>query len=351
MSTNKPARILLLILLPLTALLASGIGAMTISPAQTVAILLGKAGIHLPVNYTEGMANVLWQIRLPRVILAILVGAGLAVSGAAFQGLYRNPMADPALTGVSGGASLFAVLVILSIAGWPGISHHAMLQNYLISIATFIGAGLTTLVVLRLARTGGRTPVATLLLAGLAVNALCNACTGLMTYTATNEQLRSIVFWMLGSLGAASWSVLAVVTPLVLIPVLLLPTLGKSLNVYSLGESEAHYLGVNVARLKIQLLLLSALAVGACVAVTVIIGFVGLIVPHLLRSTNGTDHRRLLIDSALLGAIILTLSDVISRTIIAPAELPIGIITAILGTPLFIGLLLKQKKQLSSLSF
>jgi len=342
---------LLIIALPVSGILAAGIGAMHISPLQVIAILLDKVSLHLPVAYDEGMTGVLMIIRLPRVVMGMMVGAGLAISGAALQGLFRNPLADPGLIGISAGASFFAVLLIVGASSMTFLLPTGiLLQHYLLNIITFVGACLTSFVVFRLSRTGGKTLIATLLLAGIAINALFGAFTGLITYMADNDQLRSITFWTLGSLGAATWSNVLGLTPFILLPVIALPRLSRSLNAFALGEAEAAYMGVHVRRLKLQIIVFSTLAVGACVAVSGIIGFVGLIVPHILRTAAGNDHRHLLINSALLGGTLLTLADIVSRTIIAPAELPIGIVTAILGTPLFIGLLLKQKKQMFGLA-
>ncbi|MBN9384744.1 MAG: iron ABC transporter permease [Chitinophagaceae bacterium] len=309
---------------------------MVISPGQVIAVLLNKIGIHLPVAYTEGMEGVLLQIRLPRVILAVLVGAGLAVAGASLQGLFRNPMADPVLIGISSGASLAAVATIVCLGG--------IASHYLLNTASFLGACLSAIILFRMGRSGGHTIVAMLLLAGLAVNALCNAMTGLITYSANNEQLRSVTFWLMGSLGGASWKLVLSLLPFIITPVLLLPLSAKALNAWSLGEQEAIHLGIDVRMLKARIMVLTTLAVGASVAVAGIIGFVGLIVPHIIRTLSGSDHRRLLPDSALFGAILLVLADLVSRTLLAPAELPIGIITAMLGTPLFIYLLYRYKK-------
>ncbi|MDF2187151.1 iron ABC transporter permease [Paraflavitalea sp. CAU 1676] len=339
--------ILLIVLLLVTVVLASGIGAMSIAPSQVVAILLDRIGIHLPVPYDEGVANVLLQIRLPRVVMAVLIGAGLAVSGAALQGLFRNPMADPGLIGISWGASLSAVVVIVLLSAQPFLKIDAVVPRYyLLNVMTFAGACLTSMLVFRLSKVGGRSSIITLLLAGLAIGALCRALTDLVTYVANDEELRTATFWTMGSLGGASWTSVIALLPFIMIPLAVLPVLGKSLNVYALGESEAAYLGINVKRLKTAVIVLATLSVGASVAVAGIIGFIGLIVPHMLRSVAGSDHRVLLPHCALLGAAILTMADVVSRTLIAPAELPIGIVTAILGTPVFIALLLKQKKQL-----
>ena len=320
---------------------------MSIAPQQVVAILLNKLGIHLPVTYDEGMANVLLQIRLPRVVLAVLIGAGLAISGASLQGLFRNPMADPSLIGISWGATLSAVAVIVLISSVPFLHIDALIPRYyLLNVMTFVGACLTSLMVFRLSKVGGRSSIITLLLAGLAIGALCRALIDLVTYVANDEELRTATFWTMGSLGGASWMSVLALLPFIIIPLLALPVLGKSLNAFALGESEAAYLGINVKRLKTVVIVLATLSVGASVAVAGVIGFVGLIVPHMLRSIAGNDHRSLLPNCALLGASLLTIADLVSRTLIAPAELPIGIVTAILGTPVFIALLLKQKKQL-----
>ena len=326
----------LVVLLVVSVVLAAGQGAMSISPGQVLAVLLSKIGIRLPVEYTEGMEGVLLQIRLPRIMLAMLVGSGLAIAGASLQGLFRNPMADPVLIGISSGASVTAVGVLVLLGGAGGY--------YVLNAASFSGACLSTVVVFRLARTGGRTVVAMLLLAGLAVNALCNALTGLITYSANNEQLRSVTFWLMGSLGGASWSSIVALLPFIIIPVVLLPFSAKALNAWSLGEQEAGDLGVDARKLKLRIMVLATLAVGASVAIAGIIGFVGLIVPHIMRTLSGGDHRRLLPDSALFGASLLVLADLVSRTMLAPAELPIGIITAVLGTPLFIFLLYRYKR-------
>jgi iron complex transport system permease protein len=341
----------LLVLLLVIVVTAAGIGAMQISPVQVMAILLKPLHISLPVEYDEGMANVLLQIRLPRVVMAVLIGAGLAVAGAAMQGLFRNPMADPTLIGISYGASFFAVLTIVLLSSMSFFNSNSLLSTYyLLNITTFAGACLTSFVVFRLSKAGGRSLITTLLLAGLALNALCKALIDLVTYVANDEQLRSATFWTMGSLGGASWSTVMALLPFILLPLIVLPRLAKALNAFALGEQEAAYLGINVKRLKTLIVVFTTLSVGASVAVSGIIVFVGLIVPHMLRSVFGSDHRTLLPNSAILGAALLTLADVVSRTIIAPAELPIGIVTALIGTPVFVILLVKQKKQLKLMS-
>ena len=336
------------ILLLLVIILATGTGALYISPLQVIAILLQKTGIHLPVDCPEHLTAVLWTIRLPRVLLAVLIGGGLGIAGASLQGLFRNPLADPALIGVSFGASFTAALLIVLETklyhALQGMQVNSILQSYARNLLTFLGAILTVLIVFRLSVRGGRTIVPVMLLSGIAINALCNAFTGLMTYLADNEQLRSITFWTLGSLGGASWQTIWGVLPFVLIPALMLARLAPALNVFALGEREAMHSGVKIDKLKTQLIIYATMAVASGVAVAGVIGFIGLVVPHIIRHITGPDHRVLIPGAALAGASLLTLADLISRTIMAPAELPVGIITAIAGAPVFMWLILKEKR-------
>lgn len=327
-------------LLILVILVATGTGAMHMSPLQVLAILFERTGIHLPVAYEENLSGVLWMIRLPRVILGVLIGAGLGVAGAALQGLFRNPLADPGLIGISSGASMAAVVMIIVQHALPVFP----LSFYSLNLAAFGGAIVTTLFIFRIARRGGQAAVSTMLLAGIAVRALCESVTGLMTYLANNEQLRSITFWSLGSLGGASWQTVMGVFPFIVIPLVLLPRLAPALNLLSLGEREAMHSGVKVQRLKTQLIVLATMTVAAGVAVAGIIGFIGLIVPHIVRQFTGPDYRVLVPGAALAGAVLLTVADLLCRTIVAPAELPVGIITAIIGAPFFIWLILKEKR-------
>lgn len=332
------------ILLVLIIVIATGTGAMHISPMQVVAILLKRTGIALPVYYEANMDGVLWMIRLPRVMLSVLIGAGLGVAGASLQGLLRNPLADPGLIGISSGASMAAVLMIVLQHTLPVFNSFPVLNFYALNMAAFAGALITTLFIFRIARTGGQAAVSTLLLAGIAVRALCESVTGLMTYLATNEQLRSITFWSLGSLGGASWQTVLGVTPFIVIPLILLPRLAPALNLLALGEREAMHSGVKVPQLKSMLVILATMAVASGVAIAGVIGFIGLIVPHIVRQFTGPDYRILIPGSALSGAVLLTIADLLCRTIVAPAELPVGIITAILGAPFFLWLIIKEKR-------
>lgn len=321
-----------------------GIGAVSIRPLQVAAILLKQIGIETPWAFETQQEMVLLVIRLPRVLLGLLVGAGLSVSGATMQGLFRNPLADPGLVGVSSGAALAAVLVIVFGGTLLG-SVAALLGPFVISVASFLGSVVATLMVYRLATSQGKTSVATMLLAGIALNALAGAGTGLMTLIADDAQLRDITFWTLGSLGGATWPTLGAVAPFMAIGILSAPLLARPLNAIQLGEAEAGHLGIDVEWIKQGVVLITALMVGAAVAVSGIIGFLGLVVPHLLRLMLGPDHRVLLPGSALLGASLLLGADLLARTIIAPAELPIGIVTAFIGAPFFLWLLLRNRNQ------
>lgn len=333
-------------LLVVVALLAVDKGAVEISVAQQFSIVAGKLGFRLPWHFTVEQEATLLNIRLPRVLTGLLVGAGLGASGAALQGLFRNPLADPGLVGVSSGAALAATATVvigdalsLSLFKLP-----AIFQLFAFPAAAFAGALVTSLLVHRLATIAGQTVVATLLLAGVAVNALAQAVSGFVTFYATDAQIRSLTFWKLGSLGGASWISLGVLAPFILVPVVIFPRLARSLNAMLLGESEAGHLGVNVERVKKEIVVLVSLAVGASVAFTGLIGFVGLVVPHLLRLLVGPDHRKVLPGASLLGASLLVGADLVARTVAAPAELPIGVLTAIIGAPFFLWLLLRDRK-------
>ncbi len=287
-------------------------------------------------------ATTLLHLRLPRLLLALSVGGALATAGAAMQGLVRNPLADPGLIGLSSGAALAASAVM--VLGYTWDLDPSLANRWLLPAAAFGGAAVATVLVLKLAQHDGHTRVATLLLAGLAINAVAGAGIGFLAHVADDQALRSVTFWMFGSLARAGWPELAVALPLLLVPILLLPREASALNALLLGEAEAMHLGVDVEHLKRRVMALVILAVGGSVAVAGIIGFVGLIVPHLLRLHLGPDHRRLLPASALAGALLLTLGDTLSRALLAPRELPIGILTALIGGPFFLALLLRYRR-------
>jgi len=289
---------------------------------------------------------IIYDIRLPRLVLGILIGAGLAVSGVVMQGLFRNPLADPGLVGVSSGAGLGAVVIIV-LGATIAAPLVALLGIYTLPLAAFGGGLATTLVLYRVSTARGQTAVATMLLAGIAIAALAGAITGVLVYLANDQQLRDLTFWGLGSLAGATWVKVLSAGPIIAIAVGSTFFLAKGLNALTLGEATANHLGVPVQRFKNIAIAAVAAATGASVAVSGGIGFVGIVVPHLLRLLIGPDHRYLLPASALLGASFLLLADAISRVIVAPAELPIGIVTASVGGPFFLWILLRRKDRLA----
>ncbi len=322
-----------------------------IAAAATLAILSGAYPVTLqdlarmitggvPSNATAQF--VLWEVRLPRLLLGLLTGAVLAVSGALLQGLFRNPLADPGLIGVSSGAALAAVAVIVlggsGLAGWTSFT-----GRWALPLAAFIGGTLTTLLAWRIAHRQGQTNVALLLLAGIAINAIAAAGTGLLTYHADDNALRSLTFWTMGSLAHAQWQDVWLAGPWMLTTLIIAPLLARPLDAFLLGEPVAGHLGYSTAWVKRVTILLVALGVGAAVAITGLIGFVGLVVPHLLRQLFGAGHRLLLPACALGGGALLVLADCLARVIVAPAELPIGLVTALIGGPFFLALLMRNR--------
>ena len=285
---------------------------------------------------------VLVQIRLPRIALAIITGLTLAVSGTVMQGLFRNPLADPGLMGISAGcafgAALFAVLGANWLATMGGIS-----SVWALPMAAFLGGLVSTWLVFFLGRSGQRTDVATMLLAGIAINVIATAGTSALKFVADDQALRGVVFWLMGDLGSTPWDRLLWVAPVQLASVVAMLFYAPTLNAFLLGEAEAQHLGYNVERSKRILILLVALSVGLSVSLAGVIGFVGLVVPHLLRRVVGADHRVLLPASAILGAVLVLLADWLSRTLLAPTEIPVGILMALTGGPFFIWLLLTTR--------
>lgn len=287
-------------------------------------------------------AVILWEIRAPRTLLGACVGAALAVSGAVMQGLFRNPLADPGLLGVSAGAGLGALLAIV-VGGALPFSMAGMFGDALLPVMAFVGAWASMMLLYAVATRSGRTSVATMLLAGIALGALTGAISGLFIFHADDLQLRELTFWQLGSLAGSSWAKVMIAGPVILLATLIATTLARGLNGLALGEASAHHIGINVQRTKNIAILAVSAATGAAVAVSGGIGFVGIVVPHLLRLATGPDHHGLLVNSALLGASLLLMADIISRFVVAPAELPIGIVTAVLGAPFFLWILLRRR--------
>ena len=332
----------LAVLLVICLLVSARTGAVELSTGQVLGILAERVGIRSPWTFDAQQASLLLGIRAPRLVLGALIGAALATSGAAMQGLFRNPLADPALLGVSSGASLGAVAAIVFGARMLG-SFPAATGLWALSATAFVAGLAATYISAGVARVAGRTRTALMLLAGVAVNALGWAGIGLAMHVATDAQLRNITFWTLGSVGGATWHAVMVTGPLLLATVLILPRFARGLNALLLGEAEAMHLGVRVERVKRAVVVLTALGVGASVSVAGAVGFVGLVVPHVVRLMVGPDHRRLLPGAALLGASLLTLADVGARTAAAPAELPLGVVTAAIGAPFFLWQLTRDR--------
>ncbi|MDX1820229.1 MAG: iron ABC transporter permease [Paracoccaceae bacterium] len=326
----------LAVLLVAVSVLSLGTGAAGLSLVGMARDLIGGEGL------SPRDRVILMDIRLPRLAMGLLIGAALAMSGALMQGLFRNPLADPGIVGVGAGAGLGAVLAIV-LGGLLPVSVAAVVGIHLVPVAAFLGGWASTLLLYRVATKGGQTSVATMLLAGIALGALAGALTGILVYLADDTQLRDLTFWNMGSLAGASWAKLAASLPLILPVLLLSPLLARGLNALALGEAQAAHLGIHVEAVKRLAILGVAAAAGAAVAVAGGIGFVGIVVPHLLRLATGPDHRYLLPNAALLGASLLVGADMIARVIVSPAELPIGIITATIGAPVFLWILLKRR--------
>jgi len=323
--------------LVVACLLGVGIGTVGISPEEVGRLLAWKLGLTAyPDGISSSTAVILFELRIPRVLLGVLVGAALAASGAVFQALFRNPMADPAIVGVSSGAALGAVVVILLGGGVLG-------AGVGISVAAFAGALAVAFLVYRLSRIGPAVQVATLLLAGIAVAAVISAVISLIMSLA-GEQIRSIYFWLLGGLAGRGWPTLAGAAPLVALGTAMALLSIRDLNAMALCEERASQLGLETERFKRRALATGALLAGAAVSVAGVIGFVGLITPHILRLLLGADHRRLLPASLVGGAALMVLADLAARTLLAPEEIPVGAVTALLGGPFFLYLLRRERR-------
>ncbi|MBU2890220.1 FecCD family ABC transporter permease [Celeribacter halophilus] len=338
----RALRMALFIVLGLTMLMGLGWGAA--GETDVIGALFAKFGIG---EVSRVDMTVVWDIRMPRVLTGALVGAALAVAGAVMQGLFRNPLADPGLVGVSAGAGFGAVAAIV-LGGLLPLALQNLVGAYLIPLAAFSGGWVSTIVLYKIATRGGRTSVATMLLAGIALGALTGALTGFIVYKATDDQLRDLTFWGMGSVAGATWAKLLSAGPIIALALVTAPFLARSLDALALGEAVASHMGIDTQKMKRIAILSVAGSVGASVAITGGIGFIGIVVPHLLRLIQGPEHRNLLPNAALLGAIMLLLADMVSRLAVAPAELPIGIVTACLGGPFFLWILLKNRALLEN---
>lgn len=321
-------------------LLGAGFGSVAIGPSVLIEMTLDRLGLaHFPATWPATDAAILFDLRLPRVVGAALVGLALATAGTLFQGLLRNPLADPYAIGTSGGASLGAVGAMI-LTGSVGGSF-SLLGFGLVPLAAFGGALAAMTLIYALARVGGRTPIVSLLLAGFAVSVILSYTVSLLLIVDDRDQLNlpRVYAWLLGGVSVSAWSQLAVVGPMILLAAIGAASLGQSLNAFSLGEEMAERLGIAVERDKLAIIVVGSLLTAAAVTISGMIGFVGLIVPHIMRVLCGPDHRLLIPASALAGAVFLVAADLLARVVLAPSELPVGIITAFLGGPYFLYLL------------
>lgn len=322
-------------LLVLALVVGASSGAYAISHSQLLRVI---ASLWSPGAEASPEYLVFMNIRLPRLVLGLVAGAGLGMAGTLMQGIFRNPLADPGLIGISSGAALAAGLAIVMGTAWFPMLPRALGSWTLVGMA-FAGGFAVTLMIYTLSQNEGGTRMALMLLAGIAINALAGAGLGYLSVVATDEQLRSLQFWLMGSLGGARWSAVLLVGGIVLAACLASLRLAAPLNTIALGESQAALLGVDVERVKRQAILLTACAVGAVTATTGVIGFIGLIAPHWVRMVAGPDHRVVLPASGLLGAALVLAADTVARTVMAPTELPLGVLTAFIGVPMFLMML------------
>jgi iron complex transport system permease protein len=332
--------LILVLLLVVAVVVSAGVGAFTFTPAR-IATIASQALGWSPATAADALdRNVFLDLRLPRVLLAGLTGAVLGVSGTLMQGLFRNPIVEPGLAGTSAGAALGASFVFVFGAG----TFTRPLGTLAVPVLAFAGAFGATMLVYRLSTSFGKVQVFTLLLAGIAVNAVCGAGTGFLSYVARDPQARNITFWNLGTFTTADWRGVTLVAACFALCFAWALRAGKALNALMLGEDEAAHLGIDPRRLVITLLVVNTLMVAVATAMVGVIAFVGLVIPHALRLLKSSDYTFLLPASALLGAVTMEVVDVVARIVIPPAELPIGIITAVVGAPVFLAILRRQTR-------
>ncbi|WP_129137199.1 iron ABC transporter permease [Luteimonas sp. YGD11-2] len=316
-------------------LLSFGVGPLKVAPVDVLQAIGVQLGLVAPGDLSTRDISVVWNLRIPRALLGAMVGASLALAGASLQGLFGNPLADPGIVGVTQGASLGAVSAIVLGA--------SALGYWTIPVAAFLGGALATTLIYLLARPGRGEGTATLLLVGIAIGAACSAAIGLLTYVADSAELQSLVFWQMGSLARVGWTDVAAAAPVFAVGVGALLTMATPLDMLALGERQARHIGLDVRSARLRLITFSALLVGSAVAFAGSIGFVGLVVPHVVRLIVGPGHRLLLPLSALLGALLVVLADTAARTLDPPSEIPLGLFTAAIGAPFFLWLVLRRK--------
>jgi iron complex transport system permease protein len=331
--TSLPAvAIFLVALLTITTLLSLATGAFQISLSD----LFGIIGDGPSRDSSEAVAhNVFWQVRLPRIVLAVIVGASLAVAGVIMQGIFRNPLAEPATVGVSAGAAVGAVIAII-----VGLNQLPLG----VQLAAFLGGTLSTALVYVLSRSDGKTEVVTLILTGIAINAFAGAVIGFAVFVADDDEIRSVTFWSLGTLGLATWKAVGVVIPLALLGMAMSARFARVLDTLALGDRPATHLGVRVEPVRLQAIAVVGLLASSAVAATGMIAFVGLLVPHIMRIVLGPRHRHVVWTAALLGASVTLLADLAARSLLSPAELPLGVVTALIGAPFFLLLLRSTRR-------
>ncbi|MBX2841579.1 MAG: iron ABC transporter permease [Flammeovirgaceae bacterium] len=324
-------------------IISLGIGALEITPIEIIKIFANQLGIYdSPSNKT--MELVIFNIRLPRLLFTLLIGATLGLSGATLQGLFKNPLVEPGIIGISSGSALGAILVIMILEKiFPQIVEFA--RQWFIPVFAFLGGILATIMALKISMFEGKTKVTYLILAGVAMTSLASAIIGISIFYADDAQLRTFTFWTLGDLSVATWDKLGILFPVTCLSGIVLILLAKPLNAIALGEAEAYHSGVAVEKVKFVAIAFSALSVSTAVAFSGIIGFVGLVVPHIIRISIKSDNTVVLPASAIGGACLLIFADIFARILVAPAELPIGVVTALIGTPFFIYLLITAKKK------
>ncbi len=328
---------LLLIGLLVMTLVSAGTGQLAVPPVEVFGSLLNRLGIDIGAMPTHPQGdNTLWQVRFPRVVMSLLVGAALATAGALMQGAFANPLAEPGVVGVSAGAALAAAMVI--VFGWD------FAGPWTIAVCAFIGGLITTLGVYSLSREGGRTEVVTLVLTGIAVNAVASAAMAFMLFLGDTQAREEIVFWTLGSLNGSRWEQVWVVLPMVAVGLVAAMLVARKLDLLALGDRAAGHVGVDVERLRLGTISVVAVLTGAAVAFCGVIAFLGLVVPHLARMVVGPGHRVLVPVSALGGALLLLCADLWARTAVAYADLPIGMLTSLVGGPVFFWLLRRARR-------
>ena len=339
--SRVPLRVVILIgvaLLVVMMIVSVGTGPVGLGVGAIMRVIVHEVlGVGQPQPQLE--TTVVMTLRLPRVLFGVLVGAALAVSGASLQSLLRNPLAGPGIIGVSGGASMGAVAAIVLLPSLSGIA-----VAWVVPAAAFLGGLLVTSVIYALARPRAGSGTARLLLVGIAIGSAAAAVTGFLTYAADDDELQTVVFWQMGSLGHLDWIKLAVAAPVIIGCCIVLTLLARHLDLLSLGDRQARHLGLDVARTRKIVIAMAALLTGTSVAFTGTIGFIGLVVPHLARLLCGPPHRRVLPVSAVLGALLIVFADTLSRTIAPPDEVPIGLFTAALGAPFFLIVVLRTKE-------